>query len=172
MTAEQKQGWRAETAAFVKRKADEGASSAVSVAKKAKTQDDGERKSAWDWTMQVQNTFEASLGYGMERWLRADRPFDEDMRPDEEVPGFLCGLFDQELLQWSGAFFCKTASTRSGRSARPGTPARGPPQQWARCFLEYWPQDLQFALGSRAELVSHLRFGGPEETGDHRSWRV
>ena len=120
MTAEQKQGWRAETAAFVKRKADEGASSAVSVAKKAKTQDDGERKSAWDWTMQVQNTFEASLGYGMERWLRADRPFDEDMRPDEEVPGFLCGLFDQELLQWSGAFFLQNGLDSLGpqRTAR------------------------------------------------------
>lgn len=105
MQPSEKEHWHEKTTNFMKRKAEQSMETAKSKAKRAKSQADVPRKAAWGWLMNLQNSFETSLGFGLERWYPEHRPFDDDMAPAEAEPSFLVGCFDQENLQWSAAYF-------------------------------------------------------------------
>lgn len=67
------------------------------------------RIASFDWLQKLNNACVGGLGVGLEKWQPQDpdRAWLDELRPQEELPGALVVLMDQEAKQWCGAHFLK-----------------------------------------------------------------
>ena len=104
-TEEDKQSWHAEQLCFMKRKAASAGGLPEQAAKRLRREVAKPRLATLDWLRCMQNAMDGPFKDGMQQWLPAHRPWDDDLKIGERMPGCLVMLFDQLQLQWCGYYY-------------------------------------------------------------------
>lgn len=110
MTANQAETWRGRLIQWATRKRAQAAGGARAKVKAAKRSLKEPYIATTDFLLPVQNALHAGRnGRGLEQHLplRPNRPFDDDLRQNEQLVPLLASCFDEEQTQWTGGYIAQ-----------------------------------------------------------------